>query len=198
MFTGLIEACVPVTAIEPLGTGLRVTLRAPEGLFAAAKGQSIAVSGACLTHVGSETAGAPLVFELSEETLERTWFRALAPGKRVNLERALRLGDRLDGHLVAGHVDGAGRICAIEPWSDGGARLVVEVPAGFERYLLDKGSITIDGVSLTVVSPCERTFAVALIPLTLAKTTLGEARVGDLVNLEADMVGKWILSRSQG
>ncbi len=206
MFTGLIEACVPVSAVERLGSGLRIAVQAPGQGFSASRGQSIAVSGACLTHVGAEGEGEPLVFELSRETLERTWFSTLRVGRRVNLERALRLGDRLDGHLVAGHVDGLGRIQAFESGGDGWARLEVEVPSGLERYLIDKGSITIDGVSLTVVSPLARTFSVALIPLTLEKTTLGHARVGDAVNIEADLIGKWLdrlrepgsLSQSQG
>jgi riboflavin synthase len=197
MFTGLIEACVPVTGLERTGTGLRIELATPGSDFQVQNGQSIAVSGACLTHVGRSGAGVPLVFDLSSETLERTWFGALAVGRRVNLERALRMGDRLDGHLVAGHVDGKGLVRALETTGDGGARLDVEVAPGLERYLLDKGSITVDGVSLTVVSPRERRFSVALIPLTLAKTTLGSARIGDAVNLEADLVGKWILSRAQ-
>lgn len=196
MFTGLIEACVPVTALERIGTGLKIAVQPPGGDFRATTGQSIAVSGACLTHVGGEEPGANLVFDLSSETVERTWFRSLAPGKRVNLERALRLGDRLDGHLVAGHVDGLGWIRALEPTSDGGARLGIEVASGLERYLIDKGSITIDGVSLTVVAPSERTFSVGLIPLTLQKTAFAHARVGDAVNIEADMIGKWILSRA--
>lgn len=192
MFTGLIEAHTTVRAVERVGSGLRVLLDGPGEGFQARPGQSIAVSGACLTHVGGSLAEDPLVFDLSSETLERTWFGELSPGRAVNLERALRLGDRLDGHLVAGHIDGLGWIRAIERTGDGGARFEVELAAGLERYLIDKGSITLDGVSLTVVSPRERRFSVALIPLTLAKTTLGRARIGDPLNVEVDLVGKWL------
>lgn len=189
MFTGLIEACVPVLAAERRGEGLRLRVRAPEG-WQVARGSSIAVSGACLTAVG-ETPG-ELAFDVSSESLARTWFGALSAGRRVNLERALRLGDRLDGHLVAGHVDGRARIVAIDDPGDGGRTFRFEVEPGLERYLVDKGSVTLDGISLTVVAPQGRRFAVAVIPETLAKTTLGSAREGEPVNVEADLVGKWI------
>ncbi|MBI5435475.1 MAG: riboflavin synthase [Planctomycetes bacterium] len=135
---------------------------------------------------------AALEFDLSAETLARTWFGELAPGRLVNLERAMRLDDRLGGHLVSGHVDGVGAITRIEDSGDGGWRMGFEVPAGFERYLIEKGSVTIDGISLTVVEPRGRTFDVALIPETLTKTHLGRAQIGQRVNLEADLVGKWI------
>ncbi len=118
----------------------------------------------------------------------------------VNLERALCLGDRLDGHMVSGHVDGAGRVTAIQDVGDGGRVITFEVDPGLERYLVDKGSISLDGVSLTVVRPKGRQFDVALIPLTLELTNLGAAEVGTPVNVEADMIGKWIerLGRTDG
>jgi riboflavin synthase len=131
-------------------------------------------------------------FELSAETLARTWLGALAPGRRVNLERALRLSDRLGGHLVLGHVDGGGAVAEVREVGDGGRLVSLEVDAGLERYLIEKGSIAIDGVSLTVVAPRGRRFDVALVPTTLAATTLGEARVGARVHVEADVVGKWV------
>ena len=133
-----------------------------------------------------------MAFDLSPETLERTWFRDLAAGRGVNLERAMLLSDRIDGHLVAGHVDGGATLVDKSPTDDGGAVYRFEVDAGLERYLIEKGSITLDGVSLTVVRPEGRTFSVALIPLTLELTNLGQAEVGQRVNCEADMIGKWI------
>ena len=136
--------------------------------------------------------GADLVFDLSAETLARTWFAAAGQGTAVNLERSLRLGDRLGGHLVSGHVDGLATVIGLTDSGDGGARLDVEVDPGLERYLIDKGSVTLDGVSLTVVEPARRRFWVALIPETLAVTSLGRARAGDRLHIEADMVGKWI------
>jgi riboflavin synthase len=203
MFTGIVEACVPVRRVESRGEGSRLWLPAPEPDWRVAAGDSIAVSGACLSVVGSAdpesgelfgraVAGADLVFDLSAETLARTWFPSLRPGVAVNIERPLALGERLDGHLVAGHVDGVGRVAAVEDSRDGGRVMRVEVGSELARYLVDKGSVTIDGVSLTVVSPNGGRFDVALIPITLEKTSLGTASVGRDVNVEADMIGKWI------
>ncbi|MBK7877979.1 MAG: riboflavin synthase [Planctomycetes bacterium] len=203
MFTGLIEAQVPVREVERRGTGLALWLGSPGAGWSFQGGESVAVSGACLTVVGLRdprsgarlpwgTEGAELLFELSSETLARTWFGAVEPGRRVNLERALRLGDRLDGHLVSGHVDGVGRVVLVRDTGDGGRCVGFEAPAELERFLVDKGSVTVDGISLTVVAPHERRFDVAVIPATLEKTTLGGARVGDPVHLEADQLGKWI------
>jgi riboflavin synthase len=196
VFTGLVEACVPVRAVETRGTGLCLTLerpRTPPGAppFAPEDGASISVSGCCLTLVPGGPP-ASLTFDLSAETLARTWFRALAPGRRVNLERALCLGDRLDGHMVSGHVDAVGTLIDLHDTGDGGWRGTFEVPPGFEKWLVDKGSVTVDGISLTVVEPVGRRFDVAVIPHTLAMTHLGSATVGQQVNLEADLVGKWI------
>ncbi|MFT4543313.1 MAG: riboflavin synthase [Planctomycetota bacterium] len=138
-----------------------------------------------------------MAFDLSQETLERTWLGTLAsekswPDREINLERAMRLGERLDGHMVSGHVDGEGRILGIEDVGDGGREFRFEVAQELSHYLIEKGSITIDGISLTVVGPTGCEFKVAVIPVTLALTSLGRARVGDAVNLEVDMVGKWI------
>ncbi|MBL8857833.1 MAG: riboflavin synthase [Planctomycetes bacterium] len=178
--------------VERGGEGLRLAVRSPGKGYEVRRGQSVAVSGACLTHVGAEGAGEELVFDLSAETLLRTHLGRARVGQHVNLERALRLGDRLDGHLVAGHIDGVGKLLTIDRTSDGGARIEVEVPEGLERYLIDKGSVTLDGVSLTVVSPRGRRFAVALIPLTITQTGFAHARAGDELNVEADMIGKWL------
>ena len=169
-------------------------------------GDSVAVCGACLTVAGLEAAegeagapdlagslaGAQMVFDLSAETVARTWFAALEPGLAVNLERALRLGERLDGHMVSGHIDGLAQVLAVEDSGDGGRLFTFEVAPGLERYLIEKGSVTLDGTSLTVVEPEGRRFAVAVIPLTLERTNLGSAAVGQRVNMEADLVGKWI------
>ncbi len=195
MFTGIVEARVAVRALEPRGAGARLVLPAPDPGWQAARGESVSVSGCCLTVAGIsplDDGGREFAFDLSAETLERTWFGELAPGRLVNLERALRLSDRLGGHLVSGHVDAIGSIAASVDSKDGGRVLTFEVPSGFERYLIDKGSVTIDGVSLTVVSPRDRRFDVALIPSTLEATNLRAAAIGQRVNLEADLVGKWI------
>jgi riboflavin synthase len=203
MFTGLVEACVPVRRVEPRAEGMRLWLPAPEPDWRVGAGDSIAVSGACLSVVGSadpdtgemygrSVAGADLVFDLSAETLARTWFAGLRPGASVNIERPLALGERLDGHLVAGHVDGVGRVVAVEDSRDGGRVMRIGVGSALERYLVDKGSVTIDGVSLTVVSPDGGRFDVALIPITLQKTSLGAATAGRDVNVEVDLIGKWI------
>jgi riboflavin synthase len=191
VFTGLVESTSRVLRLEPRGTGVRLVLASPEPGWTPRAGESIAVSGACLSCLAGESAG-ELAFDLTDETLERTWFRRLEPGRELNLERALRLSDRLDGHLVSGHVDGVGHVRARTAGTDGGARLQVEAPASLQRFLFDKGSITVDGVSLTVVAPRAGSFEVALIPATLEKTTLGRARAGDAVNLEADLLGKWV------
>lgn len=203
VFTGLIETTAPLRAVERRGSGLALWIPAPGGDWSLHGGESIAVSGACLTVAGLRdpgtllpaapgTTGAELLFELSAETLARTWFGNLEPGRHVNLERALKLGDRLDGHLVSGHVDAVGRVVAVRDAQDGGRMIEFEVPTELERFLVDKGSLAIDGVSLTVVNPRGRRFDVALIPATLSKTTLGSSQPGDPVNMEADQLGKWI------
>lgn len=196
MFSGLIEGQAAVLELARSRAGARLVLGAPRlarGLerWSPVAGESIAVSGCCLT-VTSIGRGGSTAYDLSSETLARTWFGALASGKAVNVERSLRLADRLGGHLVSGHVDAVGRVVVVQDVGDGGRVITFEVPRGFERWLVDKGSVTIDGVSLTVVDPDARRFDVALIPETLRRTTLGSARAGDRVNLEGDAVGKWI------
>lgn len=204
MFTGLIESCVPLRALEPRGEGLRIRVGNPAGAWDLRAGSSIAVSGSCLTLVeGADpatgaalpvgTPGADLVFDLSAETLRRTWFGRARAGQKVNLERAMLLSDRLDGHLVSGHVDGLGRVIEVADTHDGGRRLRFEIEPRLSVYLVDKGSVTIDGVSLTVVDPVGARFDVAVIPTTLERTSLGTAVVGDEVHVEADLVGKWVV-----
>ena len=207
MFTGIVEACVPIRSLAVAGeggAGARLRLPVPDTEWATAPGDSVAVSGCCLTVAGyaepgsdavarEPVPGADLVFDLSAETLARTWLGTPDAASRwVNLERSLQLGDRLGGHLVSGHVDGGGHVVAIEDAGDGGQLIRFSVDAGLERYLIEKGSVTLDGISLTVVAPQGRAFAVAVIPETLAVTSLGRAKVGEAVNVEADLIGKWV------
>lgn len=196
MFSGLVEGRAEVLALTSVRSGARLELAAPRlergsSRWRPVRGESIAVSGCCLT-VSRRGRGGNTGYDLSRETLAKTWLARLTPGRFVNLERALRLDDRLGGHLVSGHVDALGRVARIQDSVDGGALLTFEVPKAFERWLLAKGSVTIDGVSLTIVAPRARRFQVALIPETLRKTTLGLAGVGEPVHLEADLFGKWV------
>jgi len=185
MFTGIIEERGVVCELAPtrLVVGCRTVNRDSD------VGASVAVNGCCLTVV--ERSEDRLAFDLSEETLRRTSFTRLVESDPVNLERPLTLSSRLGGHLVQGHVDGVGEVAALEPTS-AGATLVVTPPGDLARYLVEKGSITVDGVSLTVAALRDGAFAVALIPHTLNVTTLGSTRVGDPVNLEVDMIAKYV------
>ncbi len=189
MFTGLVEALVEVVEVIDASPGKRLVLAC--GVIAAesALGDSIAVNGCCLTVV--ERRGDQLAFEAGPETLAKTNLGRLRAGSRVNVERSLRLGDRLGGHLVTGHVDAVGTLEARQDsgeWSTCWFRF----PAGLGGQLVSKGSITIDGVSLTLVDVEANRFSVALIPHTLAVTTLGQLVPGDLVNLETDLIGKYV------
>ena len=199
MFSGLVEACVEVRSVEPLGAegqGVRLWLTAPDltpeqGAWEPVLGESIAVSGCCLTVIEIGPDGG-VAFDLSQETLDCTWLGDLEPGRRMNLERSVRPVDRLGGHLVSGHVDAVGRIAEIQDPGDGGRLFTFEGPADFAGYLVPKGSVTVDGISLTVVRPRGSSFDVAVIPETLARTNLGTAEPGQRVHLEADMIGKWV------
>ncbi|HET6637052.1 MAG TPA: riboflavin synthase [Streptomyces sp.] len=189
MFTGIVEEPGEVTEVEPRGDSARLTLRGPLVTEGAKHGDSIAVNGVCLTVV--ETADGTFTADVMAETLHRSSLGALTPGSRVNLERPMALGGRLGGHLVQGHVDGTGTIAERTP-GEHWELVRVAMPRELARYVVDKGSITIDGVSLTVVDAGEEDFTVSLIPTTLELTTLGTKQVGDPVNLEVDVVAKYV------
>jgi riboflavin synthase len=189
MFTGIVEAVGRVAAVEDRALLVRFAVEAPAIAEGARIGDSVAVSGACLTVV--EAGGGRLAFEAVRETLARTSLGGLRAGARVNLERALRADARLDGHIVQGHVDATGRVERLERAGDD-VRLFVACEPAFAELLVEKGSVAIDGVSLTVVGVREGGFDVALIPHTLAVTTLGDRAPGDAVNLEADVLGKYV------
>jgi riboflavin synthase len=191
MFTGIVEALGRVGAVEiGMRGGRRLGVAVPdEPGWRLGLGESVAVSGVCLTVV--DAGPGRLAFDLAEETLRVTTLGGLGVGDPVNLERPLRFDGRLGGHLVLGHVDGMGRVTGIRPEGDG-ARVDVEVPAPLRPLLIPKGSVTVDGVSLTVAALEEDIFGVALIPHTLAVTTLGQRRPGDRVNLEMDVIGKYV------
>ena len=187
MFTGLVEARGTVRSVNARGSGKVVWIVAPlEGFVL---GESIACDGVCLT-VEAFEAGAFQV-TAGEETLRRTTFAHVVPGTRLHLERAMRVGDRLGGHIVQGHVDGVGRVRAVTPGAQW-TRIDVDVPADLSRYLVEKGSVCIDGVSLTVNGIDSRGFQVGIIPHTLEETNLGTMRAGDPVNLEVDILAKYV------
>jgi riboflavin synthase len=186
MFTGIVEELGTVREIREarLAVGCRTVTADSE------VGSSVAVNGVCLTVV--ERSDERLAFDLSEETLRRTALSRLRDGDGVNLERPLRLVGRLAGHLVQGHVDGVGEIESVAPDAEGGVWLTVRTPSELRRFVVEKGSVCVDGVSLTVAALDTTAFSVALIPHTLGVTTLGSARSGDLVNLEVDVIAKYV------
>lgn len=204
MFTGIVEELGTVRAVVPHEGGARIEINAATVLDDAVLGASISVNGCCLTVVelGSGWWAADAVIE----TLDRTTLGRLAVGDPVDLERPVRLSDRLGGHVVQGHVDGVGTVSARDLLPDGSTRLRVEVPApdrqgSLTRYVVEKGSITVDGASLTVAEVDDDRFSVVLIPHTLAVTTLGVRRPGDAVNLEVDVLAKYVerlLPRKRG
>jgi len=189
MFTGIIEELGAIVAIEHRGDGARVAVRGPLVVKDARHGDSIAVSGVCLTVVTVDDD--TFTADVMRETLDRTCLGALRAGDPVNLERAATLDTRLGGHLVQGHVDGVGTITAREP-GERWETVRVALPPGLHRYVVHKGSITVDGISLTVTSVDDREFAVSLIPTTLALTTLGHKEIGAPVNLEVDVIAKYV------
>jgi riboflavin synthase len=189
MFTGIVEELGEIVALEPDGDSARLTVRGPLVVSDAVHGASIAVNGVCLTVVDIKDDA--FTVDVMKETLDRSSLAALAPGSRVNLERPVRPADRLGGHIVQGHVDGVGEIVSREP-GDRWEVVTIGLPAGLARYVVDKGSITVDGISLTVVEARDDAFTVALIPTTLELTTLGRKRAGDPVNLEVDVVAKYV------
>ena len=189
MFTGIVEAVGVVSRIEGRGDLTRLTIEAAPIVEGVGIGDSVAVNGGCLTVTAID--GRLLGFDAIRETLDRTSMGGLAVGSRVNLERAMRASDRLDGHIVQGHVDGVG--CVRELTRDGeDVRLVIDCGPEIVDFLVEKGSVAIDGVSLTVVGVSESGFDVALIPHTLDVTTLSDRDPGDYVNLEPDVLGKYV------
>jgi riboflavin synthase len=190
LFTGIIEAVGTLAAVEPRGSQVEVVIEAPAVIAGVRIGDSIAVNGTCLTVTRID--GARLHFDAVRETLERTSLGDQRVGARVNVERAMRADGRLDGHIVQGHVDGTGRVAGLDRDGDD-VQFRVECGAEIARYLVPKGSVAIDGVSLTVVGVSEKGFDVALIPHTLAATNLGDRKPGDRVNLEADVLGKYVV-----
>ncbi|WP_408899329.1 riboflavin synthase [Nocardioides sp. R1-1] len=189
MFTGIVEELGTVTAIEDQGDAVRLTIASEVTLSDAGLGDSIAVNGCCLTV--AERTDTTWTADVMAETLAKTSVGGLAVGDRVNLERAVTAEKRLGGHVVQGHVDAVGEVLARTP-SEHWEVVEIAMPAELGRYLVDKGSITVDGISLTVVEAGETSFTVSLIPETLARTTLGFRAVGDRVNLEVDVIAKHV------
>ena len=189
MFTGIIEGLGKITGIRPVGEGSRISIAADFSLTGTKIGDSIAVNGACLTAVS--IAGTRFEVDVSPETLDKTTLKTIHIGDRVNIERALRLSDRLDGHLVSGHIDGTGRIT--HKSRKGNAILVgFSVSSDLSRYMIAKGSVAIDGISLTINHCDNASFEISIIPHTAEITTIGLKNVGDCVNIETDMIGKYV------
>jgi len=189
VFTGIVEELGSVVAVEPLSDAARLRIRGPIVTSDATHGASIAVNGVCLTVV--EFGDNEFTADVMNETLQRSSLGALSPGSRVNLERPVTLSARLGGHLVQGHVDGTGQIISRSP-SEHWEIVRISLPDDLGRYVVEKGSITVDGVSLTVVEAARDSFTISLIPTTLELTTLGHKGVGDPVNLEVDVVAKYV------
>ncbi len=190
MFTGIIENLGTIAALRSTGgEGRRISVDAGLDLSGSRIGDSIAVNGACLTVV--ELAGSRFAADVSPETMRRTTFGQARIGDRVNIERAMRLSDRLDGHLVSGHIDGVGVVAERQTQANAWV-ITIEAPEALTGYMIPKGSVAVDGISLTI-NHCERSgFTVAVIPHTAAVTTIGLRRVGNRVNLETDMIGKYV------
>jgi riboflavin synthase len=189
MFTGIVEELGVVTAVEDLGDAARLRVTGPLVVKDARPGDSIAVNGVCLTVVDLDGDG--FTADVMKETLDRSALGALAEGDPVNLERAATLGSRLGGHLVQGHVDGVGTVLGRQP-AEHWEVVTIGLPRGLSRYVVEKGSITVDGVSLTVASVDRDEITVSLIPTTLELTTLGRKGAGAPVNLEVDVIAKYV------
>ncbi len=189
MFTGIVEELGEVTGWEDLADAARITVHGPLVTGDARPGDSIAVNGVCLTVVTDDSGG--FTADVMKLTLERSSLGALRIGSPVNLERAVRLQDRLGGHLVQGHVDGTGEILSVAP-AEHWTIVRCSLPAELDRYVVPKGSITVDGISLTVADTAPGWFEVSLIPTTLERTTLGRKGVGDPLNLEVDITAKYV------
>jgi riboflavin synthase len=191
MFTGIVETVGRVVSVEGQGDGSRLVIDAPEIVASVGLGDSIAVNGACLTLAIRD--GKQLHFDAVRETLDCTALGDLEAGSAVNIERAMRADARLDGHIVQGHVDATGRVARMERRNDD-VQLFLDCSSEFAELLVPKGSVTVDGVSLTVVGVAEAGLDIALIPHTLEVTTLGGFQTGRRVNLEADILGKYVRS----
>lgn len=192
MFTGIIQAIGEIHSVESGEEAARIRLRLPEGFGPLETGESLAVDGACLTAApGAVAAPAHFLADVSWETLERTTLGGKSAGEAVNLERALRPSDRLGGHFVTGHVDGVGTIVRLEARASSWD-LAIAAPPQVMQLCVEKGSIAVDGISLTVATLSESGFTCAVIPHTLNQTTLGRRRAGDRVNLEGDLIGKYV------
>lgn len=189
MFTGIVESVGHIVEIVETDGGRRLTIDVGP-IEDLAVGDSVSLDGTCLTVVGIDATGVD--FDAVVETLSRTTLVAKDVGDEVHLERATRVGDRLDGHIVSGHIDGVGTVTEVTSATDGSRRLVVEVPPDLRRYLIEKGSVAMDGVSLTVAVLTDTGFEVALIPHTLEVTTFGEKEPGERVNLEMDVIAKYV------
>jgi riboflavin synthase alpha subunit len=189
VFTGIVQELGRVVSVEQADGGVRLVVEAPLTSREARVGDSVDVSGVCLTVTAAENGS--IAFDAVPETIRRSSLGALAPGQAVNLEPALRAGDPLGGHYVQGHVDGVGTVRSIEPEGDG-RRLWVDAPDALLRYLVEKGSVAVEGVSLTVAALDNAGFAIALVPHTLNVTTLGRATPGDSLNLEVDVLAKYV------
>jgi riboflavin synthase len=189
MFTGIIEGLGTIAAIHPTGRGSRFSIVTDFDLTGTRIGDSIAVNGACLTAITLNERRFSM--DVSPETLNRSVLGKIKVGERVNLERALRLSDRVDGHLVSGHVDGIGALVGRKTLANA-IVITIKVPEELARYLIEKGSVAVDGISLTI-NRCDNTsFDVSIIPHTAALTTIGLKKVGDAVNIETDMIGKYV------
>jgi riboflavin synthase len=189
VFTGIVQEVGVVRSVEGNDEGVRIAIDAPRTAAAAGLGDSISIAGVCLTVTAN--VGGALAFDAVPETLSRSSLGRLAAGDRVNVEPAVRASDRLDGHIVQGHVDGTGRVRALEPEGDG-SRLTVELPPELLRDCVEKGSIALEGVSLTVAALDDESIDIALVPHTLAATTLGGLTPGDPVNVEVDVLAKYV------
>lgn len=189
MFTGIVEELGEIVELTWKGEGARLAIRGPVVTADAAHGDSIAVSGVCLTVV--ENLGDTFTTDVMKESFDRSSLGGLKVGDRVNLERAVKVSDRLGGHIVQGHVDGVATVTERVP-GDLWETVRFTLPADLARYVVEKGSITVDGISLTVTEISADAFAVSLIPTTLEVTTLGRKGVGDKVNLEVDIVAKYV------
>ena len=189
MFTGLVQSLAVVARMTPVGPGVRLVIGDREVAARVAIGDSVAINGCCLTVVALD--GAEMSFDAGAETLSRTNLGTLRTGDRVNLETSVRMGDPLGGHLVAGHIDGVGTVDAREN-DEQWCTMWFRAPTSLLRQMAPKGSIAVDGVSLTLVDVTNERFSVALIPHTLSTTTLGDRQTGDAVNLETDLIAKYV------